>query len=219
MSKSLNITILLFVVLPALHAQTTANNSHVQVSGTISDETGRFVPGVAVISHKLKQGVFSEPTGVFSITSLPGDTISFRLLGYKKYHTIIPFDYTSRVASVNIMLEFDTVQIESVNIIPWNTYSGFIREIAQEKPVAPTIENMNANMASIYVAAKYGGDLPIDPYTAYRRTMGQNYIGGFNINPISLAKFIQGIMTGELFIDNRPKEAKVLKKIPNSEKK
>ena len=203
----------------ALQAQTTANDRHVQVSGTISDETGRFVPGVAVISHKLSGGIFSESTGTYSITSLPGDTISFRLLGYKTYHTTIPSDYTSRVANINVILEFDTVQIESVNILPWNTYNQFIRDIAQKKTVAPTIKNMNTNMAAIDVAARYGGELPIDPYTAYRAAMGQNSGAGFNLNPISLAKFIQGIITGELFIDNRPKEAKVLKKIPNAEKK
>ena len=215
----LHITLLLFITSSVLQAQTTANDRHVQVSGIISDETGRFVPGVAVVSHKLSGGVFSEQTGTYSITSLPGDTIFFRLLGYKRYHTIIPLDYTSRVASVNIRLEFDTVQIESVNIIPWNTYSQFIREIAQEKSVDPIIGNMNANMSSIYVALQFGGDLPIDPYTAYRTAMGQNYGGGFNINPISLVKFIQGIMTGKLFIYERPKEAKILKKISNAENK
>ena len=85
----------------ALHAQITVNDRGVQVSGIISDETGRSVSGVAVISYKLNEGVFSGASGAYSVTSLPGDTTSFRLLGYKRYHTIILSDYTSRVASVN----------------------------------------------------------------------------------------------------------------------
>ena len=228
MTKFLYITVLLFIVVPALQAQTTVSDRYVQVSGIISDETGRLVQGAAVISQRLRRGALSEHTGIYSIVSVPGDTIFFRALGYKRYHTVIPRDYAGRFASVDIRLEFDTVQIEAVNILPWNTYSEFIRDITQERPVDPIMENMAENLASIYVALQYDRGLQISPEASFRAVMEQNfgrhiYRGGAPnnlLNPIAWAKFVQGLKSGELFSNQRfepPKEAKVRKKIKNAE--
>jgi hypothetical protein len=224
----LHITILLFAALSALQAQTTTGDRYVQVSGIISDETGRYVQGAAVISQGLRRGVLSEHTGIYSIISVPGDTIFFRALGYKRYHTVIPHDYVGRFASVDIRLEFDTVQIAAVNIMPWNTYSEFIKDITQERPVDPIIENMNDNWASIYVALQNELNLQISPEAAYRTVMAQNFnnylyrTGAPNnlLNPFAWAKFVQGLKSGELFRNQsfeRPKEARVRKKINNAE--
>jgi len=201
----------------------------VQVSGIISDETGRLVPGVAVVSQKLRRGVLSEPSGIYSITSAPGDTIFFRGLGYKRYHTIIPYSYTGRFASVDIRLEFDTVQIEAISIMPWNSYSEFIRDITQERPVDPLIENMHDNLASIYVALQNEIGLSISPEAGYRHAMEQNFRGMYTrnqypvnnlLNPFAWAKFVDAMKNGGLFRNQnveRPREARVRRKIRNAE--
>ena len=230
MAKFLYIISLLFIVLPALYAQPASSDRYVQVSGIISDETGRLVPGAVIISQKLRRGVLSESSGIYSVTSAPGDTIFFRALGYKRYHTVIPFNYVNRFASVDIRLEFDTVQIEGVNIMPWSSYNEFIRDITQEKPVDPIIENMNDNIASIYVALQNQIGLQITPEAAYRMVATQNFnritYGAAPpnnlLNPMSWAKFIQEVKSGRLFQNQqieRPREAKVLKKIKNAENK
>ena len=200
-----------------------------QVSGIITDETGRLVQGAAVISHRFRRGALSEHTGIYSIISVPGDTISFRALGYKRYHTVIPPDYAGRFASVDIRLEFDTVQIAAVNIMPWNTYSEFIRDITKERPVDPIVENMTDNFASIYVALQNDIGLRITPEASFRYAMEQNfnrmvYRGGAPnnlLNPFAWAKFMQGMKNGLLRNHSfeKPKEAKVRKKINNAEKK
>jgi len=200
----------------------------VQVSGIISDETGRFMPGVAVISQNLRRGTLSELSGIYSIISMPGDTIFFRALGYKRYHTVIPYNYIGRFANVDIRLEFDTIKIEGVNIIPWNSYSEFIRDITREIPVDPIIENMNDNLASIYVALQNEIGLRISPEAGYRHVMEQNFNRTATrgspannlINPFAWAKFMQEVKTGRLFKNQqieRPTEAKVRKKIRNAE--
>jgi len=229
LTKFLHIIIILFIALPALQAQTAERDRYVQVSGIISDETGRLVPGVAVISQMLRRGVLSEPTGIYSITSAPGDTIFFRALGYKRYHTVIPYNYAGRFASADIRLEFDTIQIEAVNIVPWNSYSEFIRDITQEKPVNPIVENMNENLASIYVALQNEIGLNISPEASYRYVMEQNFYGISTrgappnnlLNPFAWAKFVQGMKTGLLRNHRfeKPQEAKVRKKIKNAENK
>jgi len=195
----------------------------VQLSGIITDETYNPVPGVAVISKKMHRASISESSGIYTITSTPGDTIFFRAMGYKKYHTIIPVDYNDKHCLADIVLDIDTIAIEPVTILPWKNYSEFIKDITKEVPVDPIIENMNENMASIYVAINNQIGVRISPETGYRYAMEQNFSamatrGQYPINnllnPFAWAKFVTGVKNG-LFKNHsfkRPEPAKVIKK-------
>ena len=120
-------TLLLFILAISFnYGQTVESERYVQVSGIITDKSYNPVAGVAVVSKKLKKGSLSEPTGIYSITSTPGDTVFFRALGYKRYHTIIPITFTERHCEVDIALEADTIQIKEVCIMPWKNYSDFL---------------------------------------------------------------------------------------------
>lgn len=218
------------LTIPVLNGQITDGERYIQVSGIISDETNKLVSGAAIISKKLKRGTVSERSGIYSITTTPGDTIFFRALGYKRYHTIIPPDYSGSVANVDIRLDFDTVQIQGVNILPWRTYSEFIRDITQDKPLDPIIENMNDNLASIYVALQNDLGLKVSPEAGYKYVMEQNFnaLATKNqfpvnnlLNPWAWSKFFQGLKHG-LFKNqkyNKPEEPKVRKKVKNAENK
>jgi hypothetical protein len=211
--------------------QTTENVKYVQVNGMIMDESYRPVPGVAVVSKKLKKGTISERSGIYSITSTPGDTIFFRALGFKRYHTIIPENYTEKHCEVDIVLAIDTIQIKQVNIMPWKNYSDFIKDITKPRPVDPIIENMNDNIASIYVAIANQNNSPyrVSPEAGYRYAMNQTFNamatrGQYPINnllnPFAWAKFINGIKNG-LFKNQKftkPENAKVRKKIKKAKK-
>ena len=142
----------LIVSILTLNGQSDETRKFIQVSGLIVDASYLPVPGVAVISHKLHKSTVSERTGIYSITSTPGDTIFFRALGFKRYHTIIPVGYEEKNCKVDIVLDIDTISISEVTIFPWKTYNEFIKDMAKERPVDPIIENMNDNIASIYVA-------------------------------------------------------------------
>jgi hypothetical protein len=218
LNKALYTIILLVLTISALNGQ-----DYIQVSGIISDEANRLVSGAAIISKKLKKGTVSEGYGIYSITSTPGDTIFFRALGYKRYHTIIPSDYSGRYANVDIRLEFDTVRIEGVNILPWRTYSEFIRDITQDKPLDPIIENMNDNLASIYVALQNDLGLKISPEAGYHYVVQQDFNAHATknqfpvnnlLNPWAWSKFVQGVKNG-LFKNqkfDKPTEPKKVKK-------
>ena len=90
MKKLFYTTVLFLLSVHLLFSQEMQRETYVQVSGIITDASYRPVPGVAVVSKKLKKGTISERSGIYSITSTPGDTIFFRALGFKRYHTIIP---------------------------------------------------------------------------------------------------------------------------------
>lgn len=218
-------TILLFLVsLSSTWGQVIEKEKYVQVSGIITDESYRPVAGVTVVSKKLKRGTMSERSGIYSITSTPGDTIFFRALGFKRYHTIIPEAFEERHCEVDIALEIDTIQIKEVNIMPWKNYSDFIKDVTREHPVDPIIENMNDNIASIYVAIANQSNAKISPEAGYRYVMNQSFNatatrGQYPINnllnPFAWSKFIQGIKNG-LFKNQKftkPVNAKVRKKV------
>jgi hypothetical protein len=216
--------VLLLLSFSAIKGQTNEQERYVQVSGIITDASFKPVGGVAVVSKKLKRGILSERTGIYSITSTPGDSIFFRALGFKRYYTIIPETYEARHCEVDIILAVDTIQIQAVNVMPWKNYSEFIKDVTKEHPVDPLIENMNDNIASIYVAIANQSDVRVSPEAGYRYAMEQNFgamatRGQYPINnllnPFAWSKFIKGIKNG-LFKNqkfNKPEKAKVRKKI------
>ena len=199
-------TLLLFLIpLSASWGQAIEREKYVQVSGIITDESYRPVAGVTVVSKKLKRGTISERSGIYSITSTPGDTVFFRALGFKRYHTIIPVAFEERHCEVDIALEVDTIQIKEVNVLPWKNYSDFIKDITRERPVDPIIQNMNDNIASIYVAIANPSSNRVSPEAGYRYSMEQNFVGTATrgqypinnlLNPFAWSKFIKGIKNG-----------------------
>jgi len=208
----------------AISGQTNETKRYIQVSGIITDVSNRPVAGVSIISKKLRRGASSEYTGIYSITSTQGDTIFFRALGFKKYYTIIPESYQERHCNVDIVLEIDTIQIDAITILPWKSYNDFIKDMTKEHPVDPIIENMNDNIASIYVAIANQTNVRVSPEAGYRYAMEQNFNAMATrnqypvnnlLNPFAWSKFIRGIKNG-LFKNqkfDKPAKAKVRKKI------
>jgi hypothetical protein len=223
LSKLLYITAVFILFVSVCYGQTVENEKYVQVSGIITDQSFRPVPGVAVVSRKFKKGTLSERSGIYSITSTPGDTIFFRALGFKRYHTIIPETFTERHCEVDIALDIDTIQIKEVSIMPWKNYSDFLKDVTKPHPVDPIIENMNDNIASIYVAIANPAS-KVAAEAGYRYAMEQNFTAMSTreqfpinnlLNPFAWAKFIRGIKNG-LFKSqkfDKPAKAKVRKKV------
>jgi len=216
-------TVIFLLTFSTLSSQTTRPERFVQLSGIISDVSRRPVAGVAVVSKKLQRGTVSERSGIYSITSTPGDTVFYRALGFKRYHTVIPEDYEERRCMVDIVLEADTIPIEEITILPWRNYNEFIRDVTKEKPVDPIIQNMNENLASIYVAITNQTNITISPEAGYRTAMEQNFSSMATrnqypvnnlLNPFAWSRFITEVRKGLLKNHSfkRPTEAKVIKK-------
>ncbi len=216
-------TVIFLLTFSTLSSQTTLPERFVQLSGIISDVSRRPVAGVAVVSKKLQRGTVSERSGIYSITSTPGDTVFYRALGFKRYHTVIPEDYEERRCMVDIVLEADTIPIEEITILPWRNYNEFIRDVTKEKPVDPIIQNMNENLASIYVAITNQTNITISPEAGYRTAMEQNFSSMATrnqypvnnlLNPFAWSRFITEVRKGLLKNHSfkRPTEAKVIKK-------
>ena len=222
--KRIIYTLLIFATaFLSVKGQTAESQKYIQVSGLIVDEAYRPVYGVAVISKKLKRGTISERSGIYSIPSIPGDTIFYRALGFKRYHTIIPETFQGKQCNVDIVLAVDTINIQEVTILPWKTYNDFLKDMTRDKPPDPLVENMNDNLASIYVAISNQVGVTSAPEAGYRYAMEQNFNAMATknqypvnnlLNPFAWARFVDGLKHG-LFKNqkfDRPTEAKVRKK-------
>jgi hypothetical protein len=95
--------------------------------------------------------------------------------------------------------------------------------MTKERPVDPKIENMNDNIASIYVAIANQTNVRVSPDAGYRFAMEQNFSSMATryqypvnnlLNPFAWAKFIKGIKNGMLKNQkvSRPVPSKVRKK-------
>ena len=95
--------------------------------------------------------------------------------------------------------------------------------MTKEQPVDPLIENMNENLASIYVAITNEVNVNVSPEAGYRYAMEQNFISMATrnqypvnnlLNPLAWTKFITEVKKGLLRnrTYKRPEPAKVAKK-------
>lgn len=200
------ICIILLSVLIA-NGQTTEKERFFQVSGIITDDGNNAISNVGVVSLKLKRGSLSEKSGIYSITSTPGDTILFKALGFKKKFIILPQTFEGRHFYADVMLSTDTIPIAGVDILPWKTYSDFIRDMTTPIPVPPEIENMNDNLASVYAQVANTTGVRITPEAGYKYASEQNFSAMSTrgqlpvnnlLNPFAWAKFINGVKNGLL---------------------
>ena len=203
--RSLYTLILFLLPLCLLTGQNQEKERFFQVTGIITDEQNNALPNVGVISLRLRRGTLSERTGIYSITSTPGDTIFFRALGFKRKLIILPEDFEGRNFNLDISLSLDTIPIENVVIMPWKSYSDFIKDMSTPAPLGTEIENMNRNIASIAEAVANTKGYKITPEAAYHNAMEQNFrMTSTNhqypvnnlLNPFAWAKFINGLKNG-----------------------
>jgi hypothetical protein len=207
LNRFIYIVILLYLPLAILKGQVTDKQQVIQVTGIISDEDSYPVPGVSVISFKLKRGSISENSGIYNLLSLPGDTIWLSALGYKSAWFRIPVILDSKQYTKDIILLNDTVAIKDVIILPWKTYEQFKREVLADRPVKPEVKNMYDNLASIQKAIINSSNYAVSPQAGFAMAMQQNanyiYSKGQSpvnnlLNPFAWSKFINGLHSGLL---------------------
>lgn len=228
MTRSICTIILLLLPLCIINGQYQESERFFQVSGIITDEENKALSNVGVISLKLRRGTLSEKTGIYSITSTPGDTIFFRALGFKKQLIILPQDFEGRRFKLDVSLSTDTIPIENVVVMPWKSYSEFIKDMTAPSPVAPEIENMNKNIASVADAVSNTRGVKISPEAGYRYAMQQTfdqtavrnqYPVNNLLNPFAWAKFINGVKNGLFKNEPTVKPAKTKTKTKKKKKK
>jgi hypothetical protein len=213
----------LLIVVANLFAQN-AQSSFIQIDGLTADEQGYIVPDVSIYSKHLRRGAASDHRGIFSIISIPGDTVFFSAIGYKSTLLTIPVTISGNHYITDVMMVTDTIMIGEVLVLPWKTYSEFKRAVLENKTIDPLIANMEYNLALI--EQQVWSDMRPTPGQAYRYTMQQMsdnlYTRGQMptnnlLNPFAWQKFVKGVKNG--LLKNEPSTTTKVKKIKTRKKK
>ncbi len=215
--------------LTAGFAQVAEKHSLLQVSGIITDDEKHPVSRVSIISGKIKRGTISELTGIYSLISMPGDTIYVSGLGYKRLTFQVPRNFDGRIYKKDISLVSDTISIETVSTFPWKSYGEFKKEfLANQVTESPQIRNMYLNLASIKTTLESEPSYTASPDAAYRMSMQQvkdaNYTRGQTpannlLNPFAWAKFFSGVKSGLLKNEKSPDKPEKVKKSKSKKSK
>ena len=99
---------------------------YVQVSGiVVTGEKLSPVPFVNVVEKQSRRGTSSDYYGFFSFVAVPGDTIIFSSIGYKKSQYIIPDTLTGQKYSLIQTIVEDTVMLAEYKVYPWPSREQF----------------------------------------------------------------------------------------------
>ncbi len=214
---------MLVMTLPLLFSQD-AGKRYIQIDGLTADEQGVIVPDVSIYSKHLRRGAASDHRGIFSIISVPGDTVFFSAIGFKPTLLTVPGSAEGNHYITDVMMVTDTILIGEVIVLPWKTYSEFKRAVLENKPADPLMENMEYNLAMLQ--QQIWSDMSPTPGQAYRYTMQQMsdnlYTRGQMpannlLNPFAWQKFVRGVKDGML--KNEPSKTSKAKKSKVRKKK
>lgn len=177
----------------------------IQIDGLTADENGYIVPDVSIYSKHLRRGAASDRRGIFSIISIPGDTVFFSAIGYKSTILTVPESVSGTHFITDVLMVTDTILIGEVLVLPWKTYSEFKRAVLENKPVDPLLENMEYNLA--LVEQQIWSDMRATPGESYRYVMQQMSDNLYTrgqlpannlLNPFAWQKFAQEVKKGLL---------------------
>ena len=99
---------------------------YVQISGiVVAGSKLEPVPFVTVLEKSSYRGTSSDYYGFFSFVAIPGDTIVFSSIGYKKSTYVIPDTLENGRYSLIHAIEEDTVKLAQLDVYPWPSREQF----------------------------------------------------------------------------------------------
>lgn len=168
------------------------------------------LPGAYIYIANTGRGVLSTQTGYFVLPVLPGDSIIFSYVGYKKQFHIIPQRLTDLTYSALVALQEDVTVLSEVKVYPYATEELFKDAFVNLKlPDERERENMARNTNSDYMA-RMAAVTPMGATANFQNFINQQYFGREAItqrgqvptmqflNPFAWANFIKSVKRGDL---------------------
>ena len=136
---------------------------------------------------------------------MPGDTIVFSTIGFRRTLMPVPEDIIDSHYHMDIYLDYDTIAINDVLVLPWGSYAEFMQAVLEADVSNAQVENMTDNL--ILIQKQLINDMGVSPGVAYahmsRQMADAAYIRGQSpannlLNPFAWAKFLNGLKSGLL---------------------
>ncbi|WP_266367231.1 carboxypeptidase-like regulatory domain-containing protein [Tellurirhabdus rosea] len=173
-------------------------------------KTSEPLPGATVYLPAASRGVVSNTMGYFAIPVLPGDTVMFSYVGFKKQFTIIPRRMTETSYSAVIAMQEDVTTLAEVKVYPYATEELFKQALVNMKlPDEKERENLARN-TSAESMQRLAAITPMSSAANFRYYMNQQLYGRESmanrsqittlsfLNPLAWASFIRSVKNGDL---------------------
>ena len=204
--------ILIGLQIPALGQE----KQPVQLSGIVltSDSVPQFVPFAHVVVKNKRRGTMTNKDGFFSFVALPGDTINFSVIGFKKEELLVPDTLSEKEYLVRVVMKRDTTLLEEVTLYPWPTPQQFNQEFlalripAKDEDIAMrnlAIQELKARASEMGFSAEELQDFMIQQHQTniydFGRYQGFSNGGtailGALTNPFAWTEFFNAIKRGD----------------------
>ncbi|MBN2636342.1 MAG: TonB-dependent receptor [Prolixibacteraceae bacterium] len=161
--------------------------AQVSISGTVVDEQGQTLPGVAVVLQGTVSGTVTNVDGIYTITAPADGTLEFSFVGMQT--VVEPINLRT---TVNVTMKTDAIGLEEVVAVGYGvqkkaTLTGSVGNVKAEellqRPVANTTELLQGQVAGLVTRQASG--LPGSDGTILN-------IRGFGDNPLILIDGIEG---------------------------
>lgn len=182
------------------------DNDLIQFSGVIvSRDSLSPVPFATILVKNTNRGTTSDYYGYFSFVAMPGDTLVFSSVGYKKSYFIVSDSLAGeRYSLIQSMLR-DTIELDMVNIYPWPSADDFKEAFLALDVPDDDLEIARKNL-SPEVLAERSASMPMNGSLNFKWQMQQQmsqlyYAGQYRpiqlFNPIAWAQFVQAWKRGD----------------------
>ena len=199
--RSRNLTlksILLLVLLIALTQVSVAiGGSQKSISGTVTDNSGQTLPGVAIMVKGTTQGTVTGVDGSFTLAGLSEDAVLvFTFVGMKSQEITV-----GNQTVINVVMEIDAIGLEEVVAVGYGTQkkanlTGSVATVSSEeltkRPAANVQNLLQGKVSGLQVSSAYGK--PGDEGNTLR-IRGLGTFSGAGSNPLVLINGIAGDMT------------------------
>jgi len=179
---------------------------YVQISGiVVAGSKLEPVPFVTVLEKSSYRGTSSDYYGFFSFVAMPGDTIVFSSIGYKKSTYVIPDTLSNGRYSLIHAMEEDTVKLAQLDVYPWPSREqfrdAFLNTDIPNDDLARAQNNLNPETLALKQEAyPAGGSLnfkwqmqDVHSRLYYAGQAPPNNL----LNPIAWSQFIQAWKNGD----------------------
>lgn len=200
--------------MPEISAQ--QKKQPVQMSGIVlsADSVPQFMPFVNITVKKRNRGAASNAEGFFSFAVLPGDTLVFSSIGFRKEVLTIPDTLEQQEYLARVIMQRDTTLLDEVTLYPWPTPDRFKDEFlatrvpTTEEDIAMrnlAIQELKARAAEMGYSPEEIQDYVIMANNAEMYNYGRynNYTGGGTAilgalsNPFAWAQFFEALNRGD----------------------
>ncbi len=188
----------------------------VQISGIVmtADSIPQYIPFAHAVVKNRNRGSMTDAEGFFSFAALPGDTVIFSSIGFKKERLFIPDTLEQKEYLARIVMNWDTTVLEEVTLYPWPTPDRFNEEFMRKR-IPTTDEDIAKRNLAIqelkdrayamgyspeeiqdYVIQSQNADIyNFGRYQGYDNA-GSAILGSFT-NPFAWAQFFEAIKNGD----------------------